>query len=87
MTVLKCVGGPHDGEWHSVGDGHTDLVIQPRFDLLGADAVMTLTRYTVRTLSMYVDALDGSNVVADEIRYLAPEEWSDMQAVRHQFSK
>ena len=86
---MKIVGGPLDGDFASVGEGVSVIKLpdpQPKqtasdFDLSKpVEAIVDFhqTVYTVRQLR----EPDGW-----VLYFLAPEGWSDVRAVEHQFKK
>lgn len=85
---MKIVGGPHDGmDFEIAPDRHDLALFNPRNERVidwlcsecGRIATVELkqTIYTVRCLRS----------AGDEFSFLAPQDWSDMQALRHQFRK
>jgi hypothetical protein len=85
---LKIVGGPHDGQEYDVGnDSYVELVKfypTPTYwgDPGSISGTAAKTVYTVRHLcSSHPDDL------IEEFRFLAPVGMTDMEAIKHQFSK
>lgn len=98
---MKCVGGPHDGEWRDVRDGDKNVILNrstsPPVSISDppetwSDSVtIEQSHYTVRyicgTHERERDAMTGHRVPHRVVEFLAPVEWTDEQAIRHQFSK
>jgi hypothetical protein len=86
---MKIVGGPHDGqEWEVRSESYIVLVkVQPALtydqeDPSPIDGTTAKTIYTVRRLrSHHPDDL------IEEFCFLSPIGMTDMEAIKHQFSK
>lgn len=89
----KCVGGPADGKDYAIPKGSRYIEIyesripkdfswklymapEKLEDLVAIES--TVTPYTLRYLRGSKDLV---------IEYLTPADWTDEQAIRHQFSK
>lgn len=92
IMKLRCVLGPRDGWYWEILEHYKDINIpapaKNKMVLLPLDKAGTvhptteITRYTRRLLRQ----LDSEGHV-DEFQFLAPDGISDMEALRHQFSK
>lgn len=99
MTLLRCVGGPHDNQSVTVKDDEKFIklskITSPEFDVgfgptLGG--VYTETTYSVRHVTVAdrrteQEKREGFPRRPVFIIYLAPADWTDEQAIRHQFAK
>lgn len=82
---MRVVGGPNDGEDHKVDNPvivlqWQDLQRVEDFDpdKPGVNKItVTVTTYTVRTIRCN----------DEDLQFLAPEEWGDLQALRHLFER
>lgn len=95
---MKVVGGPCDGcdIWIGEGKMHINLadpIVRHR-DRKTANPLQTWTNYSVRTIrcprNPSVSDIDGVQVASpqfDELKFLAPAEWSDFKAIHWQFTK
>jgi hypothetical protein len=88
---IRCVGGLHDGEWHDIDPRKNDVVLHKPTPIDIHQAVITRmsaapffeqTRYTVRRI-----CASDHDERYDVVTFLAPENWSDPEAIRHQFAK
>jgi len=92
---MKVIGGPHDGRdvmadhigpygYLRLADPIPEISIQEHLcSEVGriSPVRITYTEYTVRRLA------SGRIDNPDIFEFLAPRDWTDMQALRHQFSK
>lgn len=97
---IKVVGGPNDGEWVEapanlrIGE-IVRIAIAPKFEVIPnfdtknlsdiydetmQSMTIKYTYYTIR--SLHFSRHDKNNLY-----YLAPQDWSDYQAMRHQMEK
>lgn len=93
---LKCIGGVLDGTYVTLERSRAEYSFHEREKLKPAvvmekmDAEMTFntTRHTYTRRKMPFSARAGGMLSEwDTIEYLAPIEWTDFQAVKHQFDK
>lgn len=84
---VKCVGGPYDGKMFSLEHWRTHVDVPSIVDawppldcaeILSEPVSVTHTCYTLRTLHSLGD---------EYFEFLTPDDWSILQALRHQFSK
>ena len=89
---LKCVGGPHDGEWRDIRDGERDVILSrntsPPISIneppenWPESVTIEKSHYTVRAI------WEGrSGKPMQTVQFLSPVEWTDAQAIIHQFKK
>jgi hypothetical protein len=84
---MKIVGGPRDGQFVNVQAGQRDIVMPDPTELRAVGdyngdmtpelVTTTQTAYTVRR----IHGPDGS------LEFLAPADWGDWRAIKHQFAK
>ena len=85
---LKCIGGPNDGELFDVGNRRLhDHINIPRKEQLSISP-MTLGSIEPTALRYDVYVITCFHHSKDNVYYfLRPDDWSNEQAIEHQFSK
>lgn len=86
---MKIVGGPYDGKEVALEPGRMDyclheLRLDSVTDFLCSERGRVPEMVETKTIRYTVRMISGPGGFVD---YLAPEDWSDIQAIRHQFSK
>lgn len=85
---IKCIGGPNDDEWHYTQspDGLYDCV--RIYEKQPAISVMNLGAISATSINYNIYIIDCFHFSKDDVYYfLRPSDWTNKQAMLHQFSK
>ena len=84
---LKCIGGVFDGRIVECRPEWLYVTLQEKTDLRGAWYYDATARVAPEAkVHVYTRRLMGTST-GERIHFLAPRDWSDFQAIVHQFSK
>lgn len=88
---LKCIGGEFDGKWKDVSPDLSNIGNTVRFYKLPKAVVNYNLRDPVEeaiTMQIYYYTVDCFHFSKDDVyKFLRPSEWTNKQAILHQFSK
>ena len=86
---MRVVGGPRDGQWVNLKEGVDMIKLVDPYQPISVEdlerLVQPVTQYTTYTVRRMIWRTGPKDI--EEFRYLAPEDWSDFQALKWQFEK
>src|SRR5260221_2949762 len=90
MPSLKCIGGANDGSFVQMIGDHQDVQLIDPVGTIGFDRMNPLSptsEYRHYAATIYTRRKISFGNPIDFIEYLAPLDWTDMQAISFLFSK
>ncbi len=87
---IKCIGGPNDDEWHYT-EGRNNIgewIRVPEKQYTSAIMFNPDEAPTISTINFNIYIIDCFHFSRDDVYYfLRPSDWTNKQAMLHQFSK